>query len=571
MDLSYYNDQVDQILWDAVGNDSFLESEFDDIVNHIADTIYQYHTTLSKPNLKIIVSYIVELKHVKHYVYDIDADINKTTYISKSSRPSKSKSSDKKIKYDPESESDTELVLGINTVQESDDESDTMMVTMSDIEYSDEETPKDDALVPSNYLNSEIKSKMVNKVQFASSTDLISHRHDYPHSGYQEEIYQRRKKRIVEIKKIPQHEQKSQQWLDQRNECLTATAVATALDEDPYKHPAELLLDKCGRGAPFVENEHVHHGKKYEEIVSMFYSFRNNIVMAEYGLLQHDVHTFIGASPDGICEKYAKDSKKLSKLVGRLLEIKCPNIRRIILEGDLDGDIIPHYYYVQVLTQLFVTRMDECDFIQCKIEEYDTWGDFVSDCDSRISGLSKKTNLEKGVLIQLAPKDMIGPQADPKMCLYNSRYLYPPRLHMSLDETKEWISDQTLQFHKNELSEKYLIDRVIFWRLAQATCNLVKSNNSWFESIIPQLRQFWDYVLFYREHEKKLNRLVKYIEQVGVDKSAEIFMRIHQDYISVHTNSNYQPLYQTESAWRIKYNKKYAKYSKSKFSFKAKK
>ena len=60
-------------------------------------------------------------------------------------------------------------------------------------------------------------------------------------------------------------------------------------------------------GVPFKENENVHHGKKYEQIGTMFYSFRNNVAVAEYGLIQHDKYEFIGASPDGICEKYAAD------------------------------------------------------------------------------------------------------------------------------------------------------------------------------------------------------------------------------------------------------------------------
>ena len=126
----------------------------------------------------------------------------------------------------------------------------------------------------------------------------------------------------------------------------------------------------------FIENEYVHHGKKYEEIGNMFYSFRNNVSVGEYGLIQHDKHTFIGASPDGICDKNTTDGHNLSKLIGRLLEIKFPAIRKIKMQGNLDGDICPHYYYVQVQTQLFVTNLDECDFLQCKVEEYESCGRF---------------------------------------------------------------------------------------------------------------------------------------------------------------------------------------------------
>ena len=85
-------------------------------------------------------------------------------------------------------------------------------------------------------------------------------------------------------------------------------------------------------------------------------------------------------------------SENLSKLVGRLLEIKCPNKRKINTTGSLDGDICPHYYFVQVQTQLYVTQMDECDFLQCQIEEYDSWEDFKLDSNPIIPGLSKQSH-----------------------------------------------------------------------------------------------------------------------------------------------------------------------------------
>ena len=84
--------------------------------------------------------------------------------------------------------------------------------------------------------------------------------------------------------------------------------------------------------------------------------------------------------------------------------------------GALNGDICPHYYWCQVQTQLYVTGLDECDFLQCKIEEYDDWEDFVMDSQVNIPGLSRKTNLEKGCIIQLLPKKMLG--GDKMQCIW---------------------------------------------------------------------------------------------------------------------------------------------------------
>ena len=520
MELSYYNDEVDKILFDIIGNDSFPESDFDILIDTIANTIHQYDTRLSRSNLKIVVKFLIEKKYQKYYQYAPDSDFNK---------------------------------LGTpNDPNESED----ISINVSDFIDSD-----DSDMITNNYINPELNNETFDKVKLNSAKDLVSHRHNYKHNKFQEECYKYRMARIVEIKAIPQFEQKSDGWFSQRGKCLTATAIATALDEDPYKSPAELLLDKCNRGIPFIENEYVHHGKKYEKIGDMFYSFRNNIELAEYGLIQHEKYSFIGASPDGICEKNICGSNKLSSLVGRLLEIKFPKTRKILTEGKLDGDICPHYYYVQVQTQLFVTNMSECDFLQCKIHEYKTWEEFVSDSNPKIPGLSKKTNLEKGCLIQLLPKNMIGGK-DKNMCLYGGSYIYPPRLHMTHDEIKMWIAKEVLEFPRNKLSEKYMIDRVIYWRLAQVSCHLIKAEPEWFESKIPLLKQFWNYVLFYRKNQDSLDKLVKYIEEVGSKTTKEIFERVHEDYKSLKPNTIYNPLYQEENPWRKKINEKNEKFKR---------
>jgi hypothetical protein len=195
------------------------------------------------------------------------------------------------------------------------------------------------------------------------------------------------------------------------------------------------------------------------------------------------------------------------------------------------------------------------------MEEYESWNDFLSDTHPTINGLSKKTHLEKGCLIQLLPKHMIG-NDDKLMCLYNAKYIYPPKLHMSVDEIQHWISDEVIHFHENELSKSYMIDKIIYWRFVKVACNLIKANKEWFESKISQLKQFWEYILFYRKHPNKLNKIEEFIKEVGKKNSSEIFAKIHKDFISINKNSNYKPLYQKETEWRKIYVKKYGNYQK---------
>ena len=476
MDLEFYNQEVDKILWDIIGSDSFLEDDLPILIDTITNTIYMYHKNITKENLWIIINHLMEQKYQKRYTYNNNSEYNKV----------------------------------------------------------------DD---------------FADKISINNCKDLVSHRYDV--SNFEKEIHITRYNRVLKIKDIPQHEQKSKEWLDQRNRCITATAIAIVLDEDPYKHPAELLLDKCGKGIPFEDNENTHHGKKYELIGNMYYCFRNNVQVGEYGLIQHEDYPFIGASPDGICDKYTLNGTALSKLVGRLLEIKFPRTRNINVEGSLDGDICPHQYYIQCLTQLFVTELDECDFLQCKMEEYKSWNEFVNDTDPIIPGLSKTTKLEKGCLIQLLPKKQLLEHNS----LFKAQYIYPPKLHLSPQEIEKWIASEVLKFPQNQLANNYVIDKVIYWRFMKITCNLIKADHEWFESKVPTLKQFWLYVKFYRKHPDILNSLVEFINETGFRNSDKIFKKVHDDYLSVKKKSKYKPLYQTKNPWRIQLNEKY-KYKK---------
>lgn len=512
MTLAYYSGEVDALLSDFIGNDYFTDHQLYDIIDFITVTIYQYDQSLRKSKLKPLVHFLITTKYQQQYYH---------------------------IEPPP--------CTNNEPVTEKLEASDDMAIYEKDVCDSHEEVTNNP-----DYVNSEMAR--VNLKDVKCHQDLINHSYDSARRHYKEEYYVNKKNRIVELKSIPQYEQKSVEWLEQRKGCLTATAIAIALNEDPYKYPIELLLDKCGRGKPFEDNINIHHGKKYEHIGTMFYSFRNNITIAEYGMIQHDVHKFIGASPDGICEKYTCDGK-LSKLVGRLLEIKFPRLRKIKITGELDGDICPHYYYVQVQTQLYVTGMDECDFLQCQVEEYHTWHDFLEDAHPVAFGLSKSSGLERGCLIQLLPKDLIN--ADNfYQCLYGAKYIYPPKLHMTQVEIEKWVAEVMLTFNKDVLARKYFIDKVIYWRLVKVACHLIKADYQWFESKIPLLRQFWDYVQYYRKHENCLAKLVEFVEDVGIRQSKKIFERVHQDYVKSTTKTVCQPLYQEETSWRIKYKTK---------------
>ena len=164
---------------------------------------------------------------------------------------------------------------------------------------------------------------------------------------------------IKELKKIPQPEQRTPEWYVFRNGRLTASDLGAVMGYNPYEQYKNVVLKKCGLEMPFVTNRAIKHGVKYEEIVTMIYSFRNDLEVFEYGCIPHPTIPHFGASPDGIVDSGSNNKD----YIGRMLEIKCPTGRPIT-------GFCPEYYWAQVQGQLEVCDLKYCDFVECYIEEY---------------------------------------------------------------------------------------------------------------------------------------------------------------------------------------------------------
>lgn len=157
------------------------------------------------------------------------------------------------------------------------------------------------------------------------------------------------------VEKLLQNEydaQRSEAWLKLRNQMLTASDAATAIGENPYEKPEDLILKKCGHKT-FDGNAATQHGNKYEDEARDIYCERYGEVAHEIGLHPHPKYTWLGGSPDGITES------------GKLIEIKCPLRRKIKPE-------VPSYYMPQIQLLLDILDLEEAVFIQYK--PYDlTW------------------------------------------------------------------------------------------------------------------------------------------------------------------------------------------------------
>ena len=141
-------------------------------------------------------------------------------------------------------------------------------------------------------------------------------------------------------------EQRSQEWLDLRENMITASDAASAIGESPYESEDAFVKKKVLR-TKWAGNEATAHGTLLEPIVRDLYDQKYNRKSHEIGLVQHRDYPWLGASPDGVTED------------GILVEIKCPKSRKITPN-------VPKHYWPQVQLQLEITDLEECDFVQYK-------------------------------------------------------------------------------------------------------------------------------------------------------------------------------------------------------------
>jgi putative phage-type endonuclease len=334
--------------------------------------------------------------------------------------------------------------------------------------------------------------------------------------------YKKLQEHFMMLYNLPQPEQRSKEWFDFRYGMITASDIATALGENPYESPENLILKKCDPNFPFLDNKFVHHGKKYEPTATMIYEHIYDVKVTEFGCLKDPKVSFLGASPDGICSK-ATLNNKFSPLLGTMLEIKCPYSREIKTKGLIDGDICPHYYYCQVQIQEQCCELEDCDFWQCKLTEYESREDYLKDTNPKtshtIGNNSEKIEIDplikKGCILQFLPKKKIT-----EFCLWDAKYLYPPRLDLTVEEYDRWVLN-TLSSYKEtdpELYEDYVFDSVIYWKMDKSHNVLIKRDKEWFKQKYPILKKFWNRVDEYRCNPEKLEKLKKELENTKKKK-----------------------------------------------------
>jgi len=273
------------------------------------------------------------------------------------------------------------------------------------------------------------------------------------------------RQQVKDLQNIFQPEQRTPAWYEMRENMLTASDWGTVLGENHYAKSESVLLKKCGLDVPFFGgNAAMLWGNKYESVAVLIYEYRNNVKVLEFGCLKHPFINFLGASPDGITED------------GIMLEIKCPSTREIT-------GIPPSYYWCQVQGQLEVCELDRCDFLECKIKEYDDEEEYLNDNYDGNYFLNSFGN-EKGVVAEFYKKAE-------KIFYYD----YSP-VGLLGNELKLWKEEITIKHCSNE---NILSSGFAYWYLEIVSCIPIYRNQEWFNKAKIDLGIFWDNVIKYRK------------------------------------------------------------------------
>jgi putative phage-type endonuclease len=332
----------------------------------------------------------------------------------------------------------------------------------------------------------------------------------------------RRRKQFEKLNSIKYPAQRSPEWYIQRDGKITASDAGVVIGENKYEQPYRMIVKKTRE--TFQNNEATYHGKKYEDIAKLIYEYRANVLVKEFGMVEHPEVKCIGASPDGIVTPYKNDGIHLTNMVGRMLEIKVPLRRQICKVGEVKGEICPIYYWDQVQLQMECCDLDECDFWQTTICEYPNKDIFINDTCKSESFRSKTTSFEKGLVIQLLPKNTttkIGDDDYLKIVHESAQFIHPPKIEMNPEDCDIWESEILKEIEKTHPDYRY--DRTIYWFLKVSHCVTIERDKQWFADNKHKYEEMWANITLIRSKQIYKNTFLDFVDSTSLgDKDYNI-------------------------------------------------
>lgn len=284
-------------------------------------------------------------------------------------------------------------------------------------------------------------------------------------------------KKIQRLRDIPQPVQRTPEWYQFRWNLITASNAWKAFETQSSIN--QLIYEKCQplKSADDELDEEVkminvnspmHWGQKYEPVTVMVYEHIYNTTVEDFGCIQHQRYSFVGASPDGIVVNHDSDR------FGRMLEIKN------VVSREING-IPKKEYWTQMQLQMEVCDLDECDFLETKFTEYPDELSFQTDAKVNEDGqrelLISADNKTKGIILYFNTKEG------------SPFYSYKPLDIITPEEIHEWEETELSKYESSQYNYTFL--KFIYWKLEVLSCVLVSRDRNWFKNNIQQLEKVW--------------------------------------------------------------------------------
>lgn len=240
------------------------------------------------------------------------------------------------------------------------------------------------------------------------------------------------------------NDQRTSAWHAKRGEMITASEVSGVFAGGETRR--SMIIRKLEPPQPSGGNSApaLIWGTRFEPIAKAMYEEETRCRIVDVSCVQHSVHSFLGASPDGII--FPNDPADVRRR-GRLVEFKCP-----ISRPPSDG--IPDAYVHQMQMQMECTGIDECEYVEYRFKQI-----FSSEWVSAPE-----------------PKGVIAVFDD------NTVDYKPPTTEFSHWQAK--INDREPQF--------------VYWKLVGVKKAFLPKDVDWLSRHLPDLRMFWDEVLLHR-------------------------------------------------------------------------
>lgn len=319
--------------------------------------------------------------------------------------------------------------------------------------------------------------------------------------------------RVKVLRAKEQPPQRSIEWFTARNTRITASEAACCLTlseevckqyvEDfniknfkykpneclsHYDNREDYIINKCrtyyGENL-FKDSIYTLHGKKYEEIATRLYRREFNTDVIEFGLLPHPRLNYLAASPDGITPD------------GIMLEIKCPYSRKI------EEGVPPIWYWCQMMIQLEVADLNQCDFLECEIKELSNEKEFIE----KVIGEKQ----DKGILLNKVDE----PDNS------ETKYIYPPD---DLNTPEEFINWANMEIEKNSIENIKVLPLYYFI-------------NKWFVINVYRRKEWFENVKHYFKETMIIIRKLQSDKKLFDDYRESVYKIRNKEYLERYNNT----------------------------------